>query len=777
MKINIYGEIIHMATNYPIKGDSDKKLGAIFAPLSVSAQDIPNLTVKIRAGSFFNSHNNLVEFSGGNSLPLTIPSAGARWSIIGLTDSGAISITDGTAGSAPSVPTLPQGVLPLAAVFVTSSSTAITTPMINDVRPYARSIDNVPNLSAELVNRPTFNDVNNLMVEKSDTDGTPSPTFTFNKDFFADTPSENIEFVVKRGYEADVSIRWNESADVWEFTNDGTIYHPFVSTVGSFAPLVHTHIASDITDFNTSVDSRITSSVFSQSQVTNLSTDLAAKALNSDLVNHTTNSSIHFTLPIAQSDVTGLVTALDGKVDAANPGVLTDTLTVKSEGNQPISLVSSDTGSSGLLIDRSSISSPNAKLEWDESSDAWLIGTVGSMNTVLTNAIVLTKADKVSGATVGNLAGLDSEGNITDSGSSPSSFTQANSPIVGGTYPKITFDSKGLVTGGATLDSTDLPLVTPTAGGSFNKVTIDNYGRVTETNPVASGDIIGTMTAGNHMVLVGPLTGGPLVPTFRALDPTDIPNIAQSQVNGLISDLALKYDEVVAVDGHFVSFASTGATLADSGYSFASFATAAQGGLADSALQTGDIGVSIQAYDADLDAIAALTGNSGFLKTDGAGIWSVDTDTYSITGHSHVISDVTNLQDELDGKYDEISGTNGNLVSISSDGATLSDSGVAASDVLPKTVAVKGTAAVTFGAIATSDVGISTNTITVTGASVGDIVSLGLPSAVPTGFTYVGYVSAADTVTIIAHGSASSGTNAGDANATINAIVFKYASF
>ena len=37
------------------------------------------------------------------------------------------------------------------------------------------------------------------------------------------------------------------------------------------------------------------------------------------------------------------------------------------------------------------------------------------------------------------------------------------------------------------------------------------------------------------------------------------------------------------------------------------------------------IGTDVQAYDADLAAIAALTGTSGFLKTNGAGTWSVTT--------------------------------------------------------------------------------------------------------------------------------------------------------
>jgi hypothetical protein len=55
-----------------------------------------------------------------------------------------------------------------------------------------------------------------------------------------------------------------------------------------------------------------------------------------------------------------------------------------------------------------------------------------------------------------------------------------------------------------------------------------------------------------------------------------------------------------------------------------------------------------QPYDADLAAIAALTGTSGFLKTNGSGTWSVDTTTYltsstgvtTVNGNSGAISNV-----------------------------------------------------------------------------------------------------------------------------------------
>ena len=55
-----------------------------------------------------------------------------------------------------------------------------------------------------------------------------------------------------------------------------------------------------------------------------------------------------------------------------------------------------------------------------------------------------------------------------------------------------------------------------------------------------------------------------------------------------------------------------------------------------------------QPYDADLTAISALTGTAGFLKTNGSGTWSVDTNTYltaatgvtSVNGSSGALANV-----------------------------------------------------------------------------------------------------------------------------------------
>ena len=50
-----------------------------------------------------------------------------------------------------------------------------------------------------------------------------------NSDFTTGTPTENSGIRVVRGDSNAVQVRWNESTDKWEFTNDGTTYSPMAS--------------------------------------------------------------------------------------------------------------------------------------------------------------------------------------------------------------------------------------------------------------------------------------------------------------------------------------------------------------------------------------------------------------------------------------------------------------------------------------------------------------------------------------------------------------------
>lgn len=47
------------------------------------------------------------------------------------------------------------------------------------------------------------------------------------------TPTDNVSFTVERGTSANVSIRWNETTDAWEYTNDGSTYQQIGSGSGT----------------------------------------------------------------------------------------------------------------------------------------------------------------------------------------------------------------------------------------------------------------------------------------------------------------------------------------------------------------------------------------------------------------------------------------------------------------------------------------------------------------------------------------------------------------
>jgi hypothetical protein len=66
-----------------------------------------------------------------------------------------------------------------------------------------------------------------------------------------------------------------------------------------------------------------------------------------------------------------------------------------------------------------------------------------------------------------------------------------------------------------------------------------------------------------------------------------------------------------------------------------------------------------QPKDTDLTNIAALTGTAGFLKTDGANIWSVDTASYSpLAGSSSIVTTGTVTSGTWSGSFGAVSGAN-----------------------------------------------------------------------------------------------------------------------
>jgi hypothetical protein len=185
-----------------------------------------------------------------------------------------------------------------------------------------------------------------------------------------------------------------------------------------------------------------------------------------------------------------------------------------------------------------------------------------------------------------------------------------------------------------------------------------------------------------------------------------------------------------------------------------------------------DIGTTVQAYDADLSAIAALSGTSGFLKTNGAGTWTVDTNTYltattgvtTVNGNSGAITNValttgtlaqfaSTTSAQLAGVISDETGS-GALVFATSPSLTTPNIGVASGTSLTLTgdLAVNGgditTTAATFnlidatattvnfaGAATALTIGASTGTLRIENPTITTSVTSGTLALFNTGLT------------------------------------------
>ncbi len=376
-----------MSNAVPIKGETDKELGAQFAPLSVSAQLIPNLTVSIRAGSFWNADNEVVEFPGGNSPAIAAPGSLNRWTLVSLNAAGSVVLTHGTSSAAPAIPAPPTGNLPLAAVYMTSATTQITSVVIMDVRPQNRV---VADPTAALVDYPTFTDMNNALALKADVDGTPNSQFYMNKG--AAGPA-NALFSIDRGASVDVSIRWNEATDKWQFTNDGTTFVDMASVSGSFMPIQGAAVSGNVGTFN-----GVGEIIDSGTALTALATDVEIATKLDDFVGVNGNVVVVAGLGTALADGGIALSALatDAEVAALDALVVhlagTETITgtktfsaaptFANAGNSFINFTKGAASDAGIHVDRGV--DPFALLEWDETTDQWIAGVNGSAFPILT---------------------------------------------------------------------------------------------------------------------------------------------------------------------------------------------------------------------------------------------------------------------------------------------------------------------------------------------------------------------------------------------------------
>ena len=228
--------------NRPPKGDDYRRgnfAGMMFQP---SANDTPDMTIRIKPGSFWINNEKFIEYEGGVSPVISAPSSGAKWVLVAINKAGKCVIVNGLPrANNPEPPTLSQNMLPLAFVYIKSSTNVITNDMVYDARPEfavggypinhndlqnrnkenAHTIEAISGLREELDEKITSTDAKELIRNKAEYNGTNSASFTLNIDD-SGVPVEHCGIYVNRGSQPKVGIKYNEDLDEWQYTNNGT---------------------------------------------------------------------------------------------------------------------------------------------------------------------------------------------------------------------------------------------------------------------------------------------------------------------------------------------------------------------------------------------------------------------------------------------------------------------------------------------------------------------------------------------------------------------------
>lgn len=138
-----YGNAAQTGSIYPT--NIDKAVAVLAeqaAQFAVSAQDVPNMTVAMRAGRLYLADRTIVSVAAQNSAALTAPTANPRRDIVHYdATTGAIGVTTGAEAASPVDPAIPANKIPKARIRWTVGMTSIANSVIDDLSPHAQSID------------------------------------------------------------------------------------------------------------------------------------------------------------------------------------------------------------------------------------------------------------------------------------------------------------------------------------------------------------------------------------------------------------------------------------------------------------------------------------------------------------------------------------------------------------------------------------------------------------------------------------------------------------
>jgi len=238
--------------NLPPRGDEFRKFG-LFEIGRVHAQLVPNMTVKINPIAFLVNGTTAVEYAGGTSPIITAPTANSKWVFICLNSLGIVKIIEGVASIDPAVPAIPRNYLPLAVLFIRSTTTAITEDMVFDFRPLielrtqlvlhneltnrtdinCHSIEAITGLETALTNKASVEDLQGLLNGKAEVTGTNETEFTIGMGVTG-TPASDLFLKFNRGNEGWVGIKWDEATEKFSFSYDGGVtWYELITEINS----------------------------------------------------------------------------------------------------------------------------------------------------------------------------------------------------------------------------------------------------------------------------------------------------------------------------------------------------------------------------------------------------------------------------------------------------------------------------------------------------------------------------------------------------------------
>ena len=151
------------------------------------------------------------------------------------------------------------------------------------------------------------------------------------------TPSTNAGIEVERGISNNVSLRWNESTDRWEVTNDGTTYYEVLTTGSTTLPASVVTLTGTQTLTNKTLTSPVITGI---SPTITLGGDLSGSVTLTDLGNATLNATVINNSVALGTDTTGEyvsrlaagsgITVSNNSGESATPNISIDTAVVQT---------------------------------------------------------------------------------------------------------------------------------------------------------------------------------------------------------------------------------------------------------------------------------------------------------------------------------------------------------------------------------------------------------------------------------------------------------------